>query len=102
MLLSYDINLVKLEVVWLSKILGTSYIWDGVYIYNSNFFKSISYNESSKATTLCQHSICDFNFRLNMKEGEKGIYRMARARDRKTRDFNQVKLLWTWVFLGYN
>ena len=30
---------------------------------------------------------------LNMKEGEKGIYRMARARDRKTRDFNQVKCI---------
>jgi hypothetical protein len=28
-----------------------------------------------------------------MKEGEKDIYRMARARDRKTRDFNQVKCI---------
>ena len=31
--------------------------------------------------------------RLNTKEGEKDIYRMARARDRKTRDFNQVKCI---------
>jgi hypothetical protein len=30
---------------------------------------------------------------LNMKEGEKDIYRMARARDRKTRDLNQVKCI---------
>ena len=30
---------------------------------------------------------------LNTKEGEKDIYRMARARDRKTRDFNQVKCI---------
>ena len=29
---------------------------------------------------------------LSMK-GEKGIYRMARARNRKTRDFNQVKCI---------
>ena len=28
---------------------------------------------------------------LSMKEGEKDIYRMARVRERKTRDFNQVK-----------
>ena len=27
--------------------------------------------------------------RLSTKEGEKDIYRMARARDRKTRDFNK-------------
>ena len=31
--------------------------------------------------------------RLSTKEGEKDIYRMARARDRKTRDFNQVKCI---------
>jgi SNF2 family DNA or RNA helicase len=31
--------------------------------------------------------------RLNTKEGEKDIYRMARARDRKTRDLNQVKCI---------
>ena len=30
---------------------------------------------------------------LSTKEGEKDIYRMARARDRKTRDFNQVKCI---------
>jgi hypothetical protein len=30
---------------------------------------------------------------LNTKKGEKDIYRMARARDRKTRDFNQVKCI---------
>ena len=30
---------------------------------------------------------------LSMKEGEKDIYRMARAHDRKTRDFNQVKCI---------
>jgi hypothetical protein len=28
-----------------------------------------------------------------MKEGEKDIYRMARARDRKIRDLNQVKCI---------
>ena len=31
--------------------------------------------------------------RLNTKEGENDIYRMARAHDRKTRDFNQVKCI---------
>ena len=30
---------------------------------------------------------------LSTKEGEKNIYRMARVRDRKTRDFNQVKCI---------
>ena len=30
---------------------------------------------------------------LSTKEGEKNIYRMARARDRKTRNFNQVKCI---------
>ena len=30
---------------------------------------------------------------VRRKEGEKDIYRMARARDRKTRDFNQVKCI---------
>ena len=33
----------------------------------------------------------DLYRRLGTKEGEKDIYRIARARDRKTRDFNQVK-----------
>jgi hypothetical protein len=35
----------------------------------------------------------DLYQRLSTKEGEKDIYRMARARDRKTRDFNQVKCI---------
>jgi len=35
----------------------------------------------------------DLYQRLSTKEGEKNIYRMARARDRKTRDFNQVKCI---------
>lgn len=35
----------------------------------------------------------DLYQRLNTKEGEKDIYRMARARDKKTRDFNQVKCI---------
>ena len=35
----------------------------------------------------------DLYRRLSTKEGEKDIYRMARARDRKTRDFNQVKCI---------
>ena len=30
---------------------------------------------------------------LSTKEGENDIYRMARTRDRKTRDFNQVKCI---------
>ena len=30
---------------------------------------------------------------LSMKKGEKDIYRMARAHDRKTRDFNKVKCI---------
>ena len=30
---------------------------------------------------------------LSTKEGEKDIYRMAKAHDRKTRDFNQVKCI---------
>ena len=35
----------------------------------------------------------DLYRRLSTKEGENDIYRMARARDRKTRDFNQVKCI---------
>ena len=35
----------------------------------------------------------DLYQRLSTKEGEKDIYRMARARDRKTRDLNQVKCI---------
>ena len=31
--------------------------------------------------------------RLSTKEEENDIYRMARARDRKTRNFNQVKCI---------
>jgi len=30
---------------------------------------------------------------LSTKEGEKGIYRMARVREKKARDFNQVKCI---------
>ena len=30
---------------------------------------------------------------MSTNEEEKDIYRMARARDRKTRDFNQVKCI---------
>jgi hypothetical protein len=30
---------------------------------------------------------------LSTKEGEKDIYRMARVRERKTRDFNQIKCI---------
>ena len=35
----------------------------------------------------------DLYQRLSTKEGEKDIYRMARVRERKTRDFNQVKCI---------
>ena len=35
----------------------------------------------------------DLYQRLSTKEGEKDIYRMTRARDRKTRDFNQIKCI---------
>ena len=35
----------------------------------------------------------DLYRRLSTKEEENDIYRMARARDRKTRDFNQVKCI---------
>ena len=35
----------------------------------------------------------DMYQRLNTKEGEKDIYRMARVRERKTRDFSQVKCI---------
>ena len=35
----------------------------------------------------------DLYRRLSTKEGEKDIYRIARARDRKIRDFNQVKCI---------
>ena len=35
----------------------------------------------------------DLYQRLSTKEGEKDIYMMNRARDRKTRDFNQVKCI---------
>ena len=35
----------------------------------------------------------DLYQRLSMKEGEKDIYMMARAHDRMTRDFNQVKCI---------
>ena len=34
----------------------------------------------------------DLYRRLSTNEGQKDIYRMARARDRKTRDFNQVSV----------
>ena len=30
---------------------------------------------------------------FSTKKGEKDIYRMAKARDKKTRDFNQVKCI---------
>jgi hypothetical protein len=35
----------------------------------------------------------DLYQRLSMKEGEKGIYRMARIHERKTRDINQIKCI---------
>ena len=35
----------------------------------------------------------DLYKRLDTKEGENDIYRMARTRDRKTRDFIQVKCI---------
>ena len=35
----------------------------------------------------------DLYRRLSTNEGEKDIYMMARARDRKIRDFNQVKCI---------
>ena len=35
----------------------------------------------------------DLYQRLSTKEGEKDIYRMARVRERKARDFNQVKCI---------
>ena len=35
----------------------------------------------------------DINRRLSTKKGKNDIYRMARTRDRKTRDFNQVKCI---------
>ena len=35
----------------------------------------------------------DMYQRLDTKEGEKDIYRMARIRERKTRDINQIKCI---------
>ena len=35
----------------------------------------------------------DLYRRLSTKEGEKDIYKMARAHDRKTRDLNHVKCI---------
>ena len=35
----------------------------------------------------------DLYQRLGTKEGEKDIYRMARIRERKTRDINQIKCI---------
>ena len=35
----------------------------------------------------------DMYQRLGTKEGEKDIYRMARIRERKTRDINQIKCI---------
>ena len=35
----------------------------------------------------------DLYQRLGTKEGEKGIYRMARIRERKTRNINQIKCI---------
>ena len=35
----------------------------------------------------------DLYRRLSTKEGEKDIYRMVRVRERKTRNFNQVKCI---------
>ena len=35
----------------------------------------------------------DMYQRLGTKKGEKGIYRMARIRERKTRDINQIKCI---------
>ena len=35
----------------------------------------------------------DLYQRLGTKEGEKNIYRMARIRERKTRDINQIKCI---------
>ena len=35
----------------------------------------------------------DLYRRLSTNEGEKDIYKMTRARDRKTRNFNQVKCI---------
>jgi hypothetical protein len=35
----------------------------------------------------------DLYQRLGMKEGEKNIYRIARTRERKTRDINQIKCI---------
>ena len=35
----------------------------------------------------------DLYQRLGTKEGEKDIYRMARIRERKTRDVNQIKCI---------
>ena len=38
----------------------------------------------------------DLYQRLGMKEGEKDIYRMAKIRERKTRDINQIKCIKRW------
>ena len=47
--------------------------------------RAVSETKGRAYEDLCQ--------RLSTKEGEKYIYRMARARDRKTRNFNQVKCI---------
>jgi hypothetical protein len=49
--------------------------------------------EDRKATSKCGKGYEDLYQRSSTKEGEKDIYRMARIRERKAMDFNQVKCI---------
>ena len=68
-------------------------------LYHDRSVDNIEKYKVAKRTTKRAVSVAngrayeDLYQRLSTKEGEKDIYRMARVRERKTRDFNQVKCI---------
>ena len=48
---------------------------------------------AKRAVSVAKGKAYDDPYRLGTKEGEKNIYRMARIRERKTRDINQIKCI---------
>ena len=62
---------------------------------NENFQKYKMANKKVKkaVTDAKMKAYDDLYTRLDSKEGEKRIYKLAKARERKTRDFNQVKCI---------
>jgi hypothetical protein len=60
---------------------------------NIQKYKKVRRNAKKAMSEARSQAYTEIYRKLDMKEGENGVYKMAKLQKRKTRDFNQVKCI---------